>query len=161
MNARQTHRREHNSWRAMHARCGNPRDVNFRFYGARGIQVCGRWASFAAFLQDMGNRPEHSTLDRIDTNGNYEAANCRWASAKDQAINRRNRSANPRKPKRETPVTPLRDVSHRRTVQRVCHQCGAHFLAIPGAVNAGRALYCSKRCVGISSSQRRAAQAAA
>lgn len=51
--------------------------------------VCARWDSFAAFHTDMGDRPEGCTLDRIDSNGNYESGNCRWATEAEQKANRR------------------------------------------------------------------------
>lgn len=81
---------EFNTWSHMLQRCSNPRNKSFKHYGARGITVCDRWLSFANFLGDMGFRPTPShSLDRVDVNGNYEPANCRWATPKEQASNTR------------------------------------------------------------------------
>ena len=74
----------------MKQRCTNPNDRCFRLYGGRGITICDRWLhSFEAFLEDMGERPESMTIDRIDVNGNYESGNVKWSSLKQQVNNRR------------------------------------------------------------------------
>lgn len=77
-------------WLAMHQRCGNPRDSSFRNYGARGIAVCERWATFENFFADMGERPPNTSIDRRDNDKGYSPDNCRWATRTVQNTNRRN-----------------------------------------------------------------------
>jgi len=79
------------SWRDMIQRCTNKNHAQYKDYGGRGIGICDGWRnSFVSFMQDMGRRPEGKTLDRYpNRNGNYEPGNCRWATKKDQAQNRR------------------------------------------------------------------------
>lgn len=73
----------------MRNRCERTNDRQYKDYGGRGIKVCERWGKFANFLEDMGLRPEGTTLDRIDNDGNYEVNNCRWIDRKSQNRNRR------------------------------------------------------------------------
>jgi hypothetical protein len=79
----------YNSWRGMLDRCTSESHKDFIYYGARGIKVCERWLKFENFFADMGERPKGRTIDRIDGNGQYELANCRWATSLEQRHNTR------------------------------------------------------------------------
>lgn len=78
-----------NSWRSMIRRCYEPTCVSYKNYGAKGIRVCQSWSRFEVFLSEMGRRPPGKTLDRIDPRLGYSKNNCRWASSKEQANNRK------------------------------------------------------------------------
>ena len=79
---------EWKTWIAMKRRCYDKNQQFYALYGGRGIAVCARWKdSFQNFYDDMGSRPKGMSLDRIDSNGNYEPSNCKWATAKEQARN--------------------------------------------------------------------------
>lgn len=77
------------SWQALRQRCENQKDKDYENYGAKGVKVCERWQDFSAFLEDMGERPEGTTIDRINPFGNYEPDNCRWADYFVQNNNKR------------------------------------------------------------------------
>lgn len=83
---------EYSSWRSMIGRCYLPCMSSYPSYGGRGITVCDEWrgkGGFLKFLNHVGPRPYGKTLDRIDSNGNYEPGNVRWATPKEQSSNRR------------------------------------------------------------------------
>ena len=80
---------EYRTWYAMQRRCYQKNDPAYKNYGGRGLTVCDRWNSFAAFLDDMGPKPSPDlTLERVDVDGNYELDNCCWAPRVAQSRNR-------------------------------------------------------------------------
>lgn len=81
---------EYRAWAGMKGRCHNPKSKQWHRYGGRGIKVCDKWReSFKDFLADVGPRPSRfHSMDRIDNDGDYEPGNCRWATNKEQSINR-------------------------------------------------------------------------
>jgi hypothetical protein len=79
----------YSSWANMKKRCDNPTDPKFPDYGGRGIGYDPRWASFEAFLADMGEKPLGTSIDRIDNDRGYSRDNCRWGTHMQQVMNRR------------------------------------------------------------------------
>lgn len=77
-------------WEGMKARCFNSNSPQWKNYGGRGISICSRWMDFGSFYRDMGPRPSRlHSIDRIDTNKDYEPSNCRWSTSIEQGRNRR------------------------------------------------------------------------
>ena len=95
-------------WNGMVRRCRDTKNINYPFYGARGINVCEEWSirgewgtrqvpsGFLSFLsyveENLGERPVGHSLDRIDNSGDYEPGNIRWANQSTQNFNRRVRN---------------------------------------------------------------------
>ena len=78
-------------WTQIRAKCRNPKNDRYKFYGGRGIKLCERWQSFLNFYQDMGpSFQPHLTLERRDNDGDYCPENCYWATWKTQQNNKRN-----------------------------------------------------------------------
>lgn len=79
----------YHTWRAMMRRCHVSTDKDYPLYGGQGIKVCDEWKTYENFAKDMGEPQGDESLDRIDTYGNYEKTNCRWASRSQQQKNKR------------------------------------------------------------------------
>ena len=94
-----SHSSEYSTWKFMLQRCENPNHKHFKYYGGRDIRVCKRWHKFENFYEDMGQRPEGKSIDRIDNNGNYEPGNCKWSTPHEQMMNRRPNSKGPNQQK--------------------------------------------------------------
>lgn len=76
-------------WTGIRSRCNNPKVKHYNSYGGRGIKICKRWDKFENFLKDMGERPEGLTIERINNDKGYYPKNCKWATYKEQASNKR------------------------------------------------------------------------
>lgn len=83
----------HYVYHGMKQRCLNPNAKKYKIYGARGITICNSWLGekgFFNFINDMGDRPPNTTLDRVENDKGYYKENCRWATPNQQQANRRN-----------------------------------------------------------------------
>lgn len=102
MSFRQSHgkylTKTYHSYRAMIQRVTDPNHKSYPHSGGKGITVCDRWLDpvngVLNFFEDMGERPENTTLDRIDVDGNYCPENCRWADYSNQNFNQTLKSHN-------------------------------------------------------------------
>lgn len=110
--------REFRIWRGLRQRCSDPNSPDWHKYGGRGITVDPKWDnSFLAFLSDVGlaPSPKHS-IDRINNDGNYEPANCRWATPKEQCNNKRTNRIIEYRGKRQTVTEWTRELGFSITV---------------------------------------------
>lgn len=77
-------------WYQMKERCHNPKNPDYKYYGARGITVCIRWRnSLQHFVEDMGVPKKGMTLERVNNNKGYSKSNCKWATRAEQSKNTR------------------------------------------------------------------------
>lgn len=80
------------SFRQAKRRCMDSKQPSYKYYGQRGIKF--KFNSYKDILNEIGPRPVWGTLDRIDTNGDYEIGNIKWSTSKEQIQNRRNSVSN-------------------------------------------------------------------
>lgn len=86
------HKRIYNIWRSMRQRCSNPKCINYKNYGGKGVSVCSEWEDVSKFAEwaYSNGYSENMTIDRINVNGDYTPDNCRWVTQKIQQNNRSN-----------------------------------------------------------------------
>lgn len=82
------HKPTYRSWQNMICRCHNPNSTRYEWYGAKGVKVCDRWRKYDLFLEDMGERPYGTTIDRLNNDEGYYPGNCKWSTYSEQCHNR-------------------------------------------------------------------------
>lgn len=113
---------EYKTWFGMLERCRNPKIVEYKHYGGRGINVCDRWLKYENFLADMGRRPKGRTIDRINNNGNYEPLNCKWSTMSEQQNNKRNNHL-------------IEYAGEKMNMRQWCEKLNLNYKAIQGRLN--------------------------
>ncbi len=177
--------RTYRIWTGMLARCSSAaQGKSRRNYYEKGVRVCERWLEFENFLADMGEVDGVLTLERIDSDGNYEPSNCIWADRKVQANNTsqnhkltvngltKNISqwAEETGIKANTIIYRLRrgvspeqsinpnyqhkSITEKRTRARPCLVCSKEFIPRTGQLRAGHGKYCSQACNGAARAQK-------
>ena len=169
--------RAYRIWAGMRERCSsNATGKSRRLYYERGVRVCERWQKFENFLVDMGEPPKKTSIDRIDPDGDYEPKNCRWATAEQQANNKRSNCIIEFQGRKLTIAQWAREIGIKQNTlvyrinrgisleralccditpkptmiklsrARACESCGATFIPRTTQIRVGQGKFCSHAC---------------